>query len=163
MRLQELGRAIRQARAERGMTQQQLAAKAGLSRPTLNLLENGLVADLGFRKIHALLDQLGLTLLVQPAARMTDFVRMACTTANVSYRTSLSEDELVRVLISGKVPAGKRPHLRTLFDEAPATLLRGLVNQISGWTKPGRVEKNLPQIAQAIDSSRKISAWLKTN
>lgn len=161
MRLQELGYRIRLARAERGMTQQTLAAMAGLSRPTLNLLENGLVADLGFRKVHALLDQLGLTLIIQPAAQVNDFIRMACTTANVSYKSTLSEDELVHALMTGKVPAGRRPHLRTLLEEAPVALLRGLVKQVGGWTKHGRVEKNLMQIADDIGSSRKTGAWLK--
>lgn len=161
MRLQELGYKIRQARIEQGITQQSLAANAGLSRPTLNLLENGLARDLGYRKIKALLDQLGLTLLVQPAARTNDFIRMACTTANVSYRTSLSEEELTHALVSGKVPTGKRPHIRTLLEEAPTALLRGMVKQVGEWTKPGKLEKNLIQIANDVGSARKINAWLK--
>jgi len=163
MRLQELGYTIRKARLGLGLTQAKLASGAGLSRTTLNLLENGLFPDLGIRKVKAILDQLGLTLLVQPAARVNDFVRMACTTANVSYRSSLTEDELVRALLNGKVPAGKRPHLRTLLEEAPAGLLRGLVKQASEWSKPGRVEKNLALIADEVGSSRKIRAWLNSN
>ena len=163
MRLQELGYTIRKARLGLGLTQAKLASGAGLSRTTLNLLENGLFPDLGIRKVKAILDQLGLTLLVQPAARVNDFVRMACTTANVSYRSSLTEDELVRALLNGKVPAGKRPHLRTLLEEAPAGLLRGLVKQASEWSKPGRVEKNLALIADEVSSSRKIRAWLNSN
>jgi len=163
MRLQELGYTIRKARLGLGLTQAKLASGAGLSRTTLNLLENGLFPDLGIRKVKAILDQLGLTLLVQPAARVNDFVRMACTTANVSYRSSLTEDELVRALLNGKVPAGKRPHLRTLLEEAPAGLLRGLVKQASEWSKPGRVEKNLALIADEVSSSRKIRAWLNIN
>jgi transcriptional regulator with XRE-family HTH domain len=163
MRLQELGYTIRKARLGLGLTQAKLASGAGLSRTTLNLLENGLFPDLGIRKVKAILDQLGLTLLVQPATRVNDFVRMACTTANVSYKSSLTEDELLRALLNGKVPAGKRPHLRTLLDEAPAALLRGLVKQVSEWTRPGRVEKNLALIADEVSSSRKLGAWLKTN
>jgi transcriptional regulator with XRE-family HTH domain len=163
MRFQELGYTIRQARRERGITQAKLAGGAGLSRTTLNLLENGFFPDLGIRKVQAILDQLGLTLLVQPAARVNDFVRMACTTANVSYRNALTEDELIHALLNGKVPSGKRPHFRTLLDEAPPNLLRGLVRETNQWTKPGRVEKNLARIADEVSSTRKIGAWLKIN
>jgi len=163
VRLQELGYTIRRARLELGLTQAKVATGAGLSRTTINLLENGYFPDLGVRKVQAILDQLGLTLLVQPAARVDDFIRMACATANVSYRNALTEDELIHALLSGKVPRGKRPHVRTLLVEATPVLLRGLVREISRWTKPGRVEKNLAKIADEISSSRKIGTWLKTS
>ena len=68
MRINELGHEIRQARLTRGLTQAQLASAAGLSRETLNLLESGLVRDLGVRKVLAVLEQLGLSLNVQRAA-----------------------------------------------------------------------------------------------
>lgn len=163
MRLQELGYAIRQARRERGLTQARLAAAAGLSRTTLNQLENGLFPDLGAKKLQALLEKVGLTLSIQnaPKAARPDFIRMACTAANVSYKASLTEDELIHALISGKIPKGKRPHLRTLLDEATPALLRGLVKEASRWTKPGRVEKNLAALAREIGASRRVEEWLR--
>ena len=54
VRIQELGSEIRKVRQARGLTQAQLARAAGLSRETLNLLESGLVRDLGIRKALAL-------------------------------------------------------------------------------------------------------------
>lgn len=164
MRLQELGYEIRRARLERGLTQAQLANAAGLSRTTLNQLENGLFPDLGVRKVVAILEKLGLDLAVQtaPEARGTDFIRMACTTANVSYKVALTEDELIHALLTGKPAAGKRPHLRALLDEAAPELLRGLVGEASKWTKPGRVERNLRKIAHDIGATRRIANWLKT-
>lgn len=164
MRLQEISYQIRQARAAKGLTQAQLSAAAGVSRTTLNQLENGLFPDLGVKKLRAILDQLGLTLIIQPAEKTVapDFVRMACTTANVSYRDALSEDELVRALLTGKIPAGRRPHFRTLFDEATPALLQGLAQEVSRWTKPGRLEKNLGMIARDINAKREIGTWLKT-
>jgi len=163
MRLQEIGYQIRQARVERGLTQAQLSIAAGVSRTTLNQLENGLFPDLGVKKLRAILDQVGLALAIQPAQKTTapDFVRMACTTANVSYRDALSEDELIRALLTGKIPAGRRPHFRTLFDEAAPALLQGLAQEVSRWTKPGRLEKNLGKIAKDINSKRGIGTWLK--
>lgn len=162
MRLQELGYEIRQARLARGLTQAQLATAAGLSRTTLNQLENGLFPDLGVRKLQAILDQLGLALALQQASKTggPDFIRMACVTASVSYKTALTEDDLIHALISGKIPAGKRPHLRALLDEASPTLLNGLVKEATRWTKPGRVEKNLVHIAREIGSVRRIKDWL---
>ena len=164
MRLQELGYEIRRARLERGLTQAQLATAAGLSRTTLNQLENGLFPDLGVKKVLAILEPLGLDLSVQPVpeTRRPDFVRMACSTANVSYKIALTEDELIRALLTGKLAAGKRPHLRALLDEAAPELLRGLVGEANKWTKPGRVEKNLEQIAHDIGATRRIANWLKT-
>lgn len=164
MRLQELGYEIRQARLERGLTQAQLAKAAGLSRTTLNQLENGLFPDLGVRKVLAILEKLRLDLAVQPVpeTRRPDFIRMACTTANVSYKNALTEDELIHALLTGKPPVGKRPHLRTLLDEAAPELLQGLVGEAAKWTKPGRVEKNLAKIAHEISATRRMATWLKT-
>lgn len=162
MRLQELGYEIRRARRARGMTQARLAAEAGLSRTTLNQLENGFFPDLGVKKVQAILERLGLTLSVQQAAGRRDFIRMACTAASVSYRNALSEDELIQALLSGKIPSSKRPHFRTLLDEATPTLLNGMVKEASQWTKPGRVERNLARIAHEVRSSRRIEDWLKT-
>jgi len=65
MLIQELGRAVRNARTQRRLTQAQLAAAAGLSRNTLNRLENGLFPDLGVKKAEAILGKLGMELTVK--------------------------------------------------------------------------------------------------
>jgi transcriptional regulator with XRE-family HTH domain len=160
MRLQELGYAIRQARIAQGMTQARLARASGVSRVTLNQLENGLFPDLGVRKIEALLGNLGLELAVneKPARPGTDFISMASTSASVSFKEPLSDDELIRVLLTGKVPANRRPHMRALFDEASPAMLRGLLEEVSRWTKPGRAEKNLAVLAKSLGTSVKIPA-----
>jgi transcriptional regulator with XRE-family HTH domain len=164
MRINELGHEIRQARLARGQTQAQLASAAGLSRETLNLLESGLVRDLGVRKVLAVLEQLGLSLNVQRGGRprRPDFVRMACTSASTSYRSVLTENELIHALVTGKVPAKREAHLRTLFDEAPIPLLRGLVEEAARWTRPGKLEKTLHRLARSVGASRPVDEWLKT-
>jgi hypothetical protein len=85
---------------------------------------------------------------------------MACTSANVSYRSALTEDELARALITGKVPPRRDAHLRTIFDEAPLPLLRGLAAQASGWMSPGKLQKNLHKLAAAVGAARGIEEWL---
>lgn len=163
MRVQELGSEIRRARLARGLTQARLAADAGLSRQTLNLLENGLVRELGIRKVLALLDKLGIELTVEQGKRprRPDYVRMACTTANVSYKSALTEDELVRALVTGKVPENRGAHFRTLLDEAPAALLNGLAAEAGRWIDPGKLQRNLLRLARDAGASRRIGEWLK--
>lgn len=162
MRLQALGYEIRRARVARGWTQARLAADAGVSRTTLNQLENGLSPDVGVKKVQAILDRLGLVLSIQQAADHADPIRMAATTASVSYRSPLTEGELIHALINGRVPQGKRPHFRTLLDEGSPTLLKGLVKEAGQWTKPGRVEKNIAKIAREVGSTKRMEDWLKT-
>ena len=86
---------------------------------------------------------------------------MACTTASISFRESLSPDELVHALLSGKVPRNRRPHLRTLLEEAPRPLLEGLVNEVSKWAKPGKVAGNIAKIAAELGVSQRTRGWLK--
>jgi len=163
VRLQELGYEIRKARLARDLTQAELAAAAGLSRTTLNQLENGLFPDLGVKKVQTILDRLGLDLTVGPAqkARRPDFIGIACTTSSVSYRETLTPDELVHALLSAKVPRNRRPHLRTLLEEAPRPLLEGLVREVGKWAKPGKVAGNVATIADELSVSQKTREWLK--
>ena len=163
MRIQELGHEIRRARLARSMTQAELAEAVGISRPTLNLLESGLVRDLGVRKVLAVLDRLGLELAWQPGgrSRQPDYVRMACTSANVSFKSALTDDELIHALVTGKVPAGRSAHLRSLLNEAPTTLLRRLVDEAERWSRPGKLEKNLERLVQDTGATRRIDEWLR--
>jgi len=164
MHLQKIGYEIRRARLAHGLTQGALAKAAALSRVTLNRLEMGTFPDLGVKKLQALLENVGLTLAIQPAPRISepDFIRLAATTASVSFKQPLTEAELMRALLSGKVPLAKRPHFRLLFEEARPALVRGLVNEVSRWTKPGKVEKNLTAIARDVGATDRIDEWLKT-
>ena len=163
MRIQELGYAIRQARTRQGMTQAELARASGISRVTLNQLENGLFPDLGIRKVEVILKNLGLELTVteRPSRPKTDFIAMASTSASVSFKETLPDDELIHILLTGKVPANRRPHMRALLNEASPAMLHGLLEEVSRWTKPGRAEKNFAAIAKALGTTRKIAGWMK--
>lgn len=163
MRLQEIGHIVRRARLARGMTQDELARSAGLSRTTMNQLENGLFPDIGVKKAQAILEALGLDLHVRPAqrSRRPDFVRMACASASTSYREKLTEGELLRGLLTGRVPPGRRPHFRMLLDEAPVALLKGMADEVGKYVQRGRVSRNLAVIAKALGSLPRLKGWLK--
>jgi transcriptional regulator with XRE-family HTH domain len=164
MLIQELGRAIRDARRAKGLTQAELAAEAGLSRNTLNRLENGLFPDLGIKKADAILEKLGMELSIKPVAQelnRPDFVSMACASAGVSFKKQLTPDELTHALLSGKAPPDKEAHFIALLEEAPVVLLNGLVEQVGSWVKPGKVEKNLARIAKQIGLTPGTGNWQK--
>src|SRR5579871_4473000 len=160
--LAELGHGIRRARLARGLTQAQLASGARITRTTLNQLENGVVSDLGIRKIQALLEQLGLTLVVdrKPTTKESDFLKMASTASSVSFKAPLTEAELLRALLTGKVPVNRRPQLRALLEEAPRSVIKGLLAQVTRWSKPGKVEGNLRKIAAALGIPQSAEKWL---
>lgn len=162
MRLQELGYRIRKARLACGRTQADLARAAGISRTTMNQLENGLFPDIGVRKAQAILDQLGLELHVRPVLRRrANYVLMARTAVNGSFRAKLSEAELVRVLLTGRIAPRHRPHLRALLAEAPVAVLKGLMEEVGKWAQPGRVTENVQRLSDAFGTTRRTRTWLK--
>src|SRR5262245_58352332 len=82
-----------------------------------------------------------------------DIVSMACTSAGVSFKKQLAPDELIHALLSGKVPSSKEAHFITLFEEAPSSLLAGLLEQVGAWVKPGKVEKNVQKMVKQLGLS----------
>ena len=62
-----IGNHVAQRRKTLKLTQAALSRKAGVSRATLDALENGRAGELGFSKVARLLVALGLELKLQPA------------------------------------------------------------------------------------------------
>lgn len=69
MDLDLLGREIKRQREVLGLTQEQLAAKAMVSRPTIARLETGRATDLGYRAVLRILNALDLDLRVSTLNR----------------------------------------------------------------------------------------------
>ncbi len=67
----------------------------------------------------------------------------------------------MRALLTGRIPTGRRPHFRMLLDEAPTSVLIGMVEDVSRYTRPERVARNLRVIAQALGSLNRVKGWLK--
>jgi transcriptional regulator with XRE-family HTH domain len=63
-----LGKEIAKHRKKLKLSQAALARQAGVSRATLDALENGRAGELGFSKLTRLLAALGLELKLQPAS-----------------------------------------------------------------------------------------------
>jgi transcriptional regulator with XRE-family HTH domain len=62
-----IGEQITAARAKHGFRQIDLAAQSGLSRATIDALENGRAGDIGISKLTRILAALGLELSIGPA------------------------------------------------------------------------------------------------
>lgn len=158
MYFQEIGAPLKEARKVRGLTQAALADLVGLSRTTVNQVENGVFPDLGTKKLLVLLSAVGLELALAPKPKHSnhkDYLKLACTSANVSYKESLTPDELVRALLSGVAPIARRPHLRVIFDEVPESVFKGMLAQVSRWVPPERVRRNSEKLAKQIGSRRR--------
>jgi transcriptional regulator with XRE-family HTH domain len=63
--LSEIGVQIALTRKQRKLTQVQLAEKAGVSRATIDLLENGRASEIGYSRLARILTAVGLELHLQ--------------------------------------------------------------------------------------------------
>ena len=66
MTLADLGPLLQQARREAKLSQAQLAKPLGMSRATISAIESGRCEEIGFAKLSALLDLVGLEVVVAP-------------------------------------------------------------------------------------------------
>jgi transcriptional regulator with XRE-family HTH domain len=159
MNLAELGNLVRARREALGLSQQQLARMASLSRTTINLLEAGKLTDLGIVKVSELLELMGLSL--QAEARTDTHVNaavMASRTASVSYRDALTPEELLEALSTGKIPPERVAHVATLIDEAPLSLVVSSVEMAARQSAvpPKHIWKHVRDWAKTFHSPRKV-------
>ena len=135
----ELSQAVKTRRSDMGLTQTALSELSGLSRATVNQVENGTLRDLSLTRTARLLAVLGLTLSVTPGRPKksrsgllpkTPPLTLAARTASVSYRNSLTPDVLEHALLSGEVPGAFVPHMNALLEDASVSLLASVVEQL---------------------------------
>ncbi|UIF90970.1 helix-turn-helix transcriptional regulator [Cupriavidus sp. UYPR2.512] len=157
-----LGSAIQRKRIALGLTQQQLADMAQLSRQSLNGIEHGTV-NATLETLGRLLDVLGLALDVtdpeasrQAKGLPTRALWMAAKGANVSYTGELTPQELERALATGEVPAEYHPQLAQVLDEAPLQLVTKVVAEVAArqHRKPAEIWKNLRTLARPLTATR---------
>ena len=162
MNLQDLAPLVHSRREALGLSQARLARLCGLSRATVNQLENGSLVDLGAAKLLALLNLLGIewSASLRPArAARGNALALLSQTASVSYRHALAPAALSQAMVSGSLPEAITPQVATLLDEAPLPLILAAVEQVAQQTHtpPKTLWKHLAQWAQALQSPR--AAW----
>jgi transcriptional regulator with XRE-family HTH domain len=69
VRLDQISQEITEGRKRSELSQRQLAERAGVSRATVEALENGRAAEIGYTKLSRILAVLGLELRLGPAER----------------------------------------------------------------------------------------------
>ncbi|MGO4331980.1 helix-turn-helix transcriptional regulator [Cupriavidus sp. 2TAF22] len=157
-----LGNTIQHKRIALGLTQQQLADMAKLSRQSLNGIEHGTV-NATLETLGRLMDVLGLALDVydpdagrQARGTPTRALWMAAKGANVSYAGELTPDLLEWALATGEVPAEFRPQVAQVLDEAPLQLVTKVVAEVAAkqHRKPADIWKNLRRLAQSLTATR---------
>ncbi len=82
--LTELGQAIRQRRVELGLSREQLAKAADVSRARIEALENARAAEMGFQNLMQILNAIGLDL------RLTELNRKRPTLEDLQKENSKS-------------------------------------------------------------------------
>jgi len=119
MDLAQIGDEIHNKRIQVGLLQEHVAKFAGLSRVTINQLENGTLKDLGYTKLKAVMDVLGLGMeTVQPTG-LKSALTVVARSISTSYRDVITPEMLSTMLRSGVAPEQFQPHLMALLDETP--------------------------------------------
>ena len=163
--IHELSSAVRLRRSDMGITQAALAKLSGLSRATVSQVELGTIRDLSLTRAGRLLGVLGLTMSFsqphskRPFARSkTPALELAARTASVSYRETMPSKQLDRALTTGLAPAGFVPHLRTLLEEAPISLLAAVVEQLhlERGTERAQLWRHMRELARSMKTSREL-------
>jgi transcriptional regulator with XRE-family HTH domain len=66
MQLAEVGAPLKRARMTMGLSQEQLASPLGMSRSTISAIEGRRCEEIGFNKLVALLDAVGIEVTLRP-------------------------------------------------------------------------------------------------
>lgn len=155
MNLTEIGQQI-QTQRQGLLSQEQLAHFTGLSRVTINQLENGTLADLGVAKLMNVLGVLGMDIQANPAKGLNSALTIAARTISTSYKEAITPAELARILRTGTAPEKYHPHLMTLLDETPLPIVLKAVKEAAGKTPAKQIMKHLARWADEWQTHR---AW----
>jgi transcriptional regulator with XRE-family HTH domain len=160
MQISEIGRVVVERRAALGLSQMRLAKLAGLSRATINQLENGTLKDLGVAKLDTLLGLIGLQLNPASIPKQKNGLHMAAVTSSVSFRKPFEPNVLSKALRSGELPKGYEPHVAHLLDETPLPLIVRVVEETARDNKipPKQIWRHIERWARELQCTRKVWA-----
>lgn len=80
---------------------------------------------------HALARALGLDTRTLQPLKARRWLWMAAQSSSVSYRGTLTEDELEDILITGTVPVGREAHVGHFVDEVPIQVVVMAIEQVA--------------------------------
>jgi len=156
MNLVEIGQKIHSKRIEAGLLQEQLARLTGLSRVTINQLENGTINDIGFNKLKGIFEVLGVDMEMQQLPGMKSALAVAARSISTSYKEVMSAETLSQILRSGEAPARYHAHLMSLLDETPLpVVVKAVFEAATVDAPPKKIMKNLHQWANQWKTRRK--------
>lgn len=160
MNLADIGQLVQARRLALGLSQARLATMSGLSRATINQLENGALVDLGAAKLIALLDLVGINLDAGTGKGHKHALQSVSQSASVSYKTVLEPAELAAALVNGTLPKGITPQVATLLDETPLSLIVAAVEEVASKsrTSPKLLWKHVFHWAKDLQSPRGVWA-----
>jgi transcriptional regulator with XRE-family HTH domain len=160
MNLADIGQVVHARRLALGLSQARLATMSGLSRATINQLENGSLVDLGAAKLIALLDLVGINLDAGTVKGHKHALQSVSQSASVSYKTVLEPAELAAALVNGTLPKGITPQVATLLDESPLSLIVAAVEEVASKssTSPKLLWKHVFHWAKDLQSPRGVWA-----
>lgn len=159
MNLADIGHLVHLRRGALGLSQARLAAMSGLSRATIKQLETGSLVDLGAAKLIALLYLVGINLDAGTRKGQAHALQLVSQAASVSYKTVLDPNALAEALMNGELPERIIPHVATLLDEAPLSLIVAAVEEVAAKNnlRPKRLWEHLIKWAHVLHSPR--AAW----
>lgn len=160
MNLADIGQLVHARRTALGLSQARLATMSGLSRATINQLETGSLVDLGAAKLIALLDLVGINLDAGARKGHQHALQSVSQSASVSYKSVLDPAALAAAMVDGALPERLTPHIATLLDEAPLSLIVAAVEEVATASRmsPKLLWKHLFHWAKDLHSPRGVWA-----
>jgi len=157
MDLQQCGRRVREQRLRSGLLQAQLAGLVGLSRVTINQLENGTLNDIGYSKLKAVFDVLGLRLGLDRKRGMVSGLAMTARSISAGFHDPMPPALLRESLLTGRAPEQFRPHLTTLLDVTPLPLVLRAIAEVAATKAEARqVAKHLGRWSGEWKTARQV-------
>lgn len=164
MEVSQLGSLVRAQRKACGLSQKDVARLAGLSRATVNYLENDPDVDIGVVKLLSVLKILGIAVTVTPRQPAEDLDLIDEALARLgkgSKANAMSRNALVEAVVTGRPPIERRGALAQVLAGASAAVLVATIRvaAATGEVSAKEAWRNLHALAAALDVTG--PAWLK--
>lgn len=162
MELSQIGPLVRAQRKACGLSQKDVARLAGLSRATINYLENDPEMDLGATKLLVVLKILGIAVTATPRPPDDDVRLLDEVLAELASQDgAVTRDVLVEAIVTGRAPNAHRRALATALGQAsPAVVVAAVrLATSTGDVAAKDAWKHLRALADALEISG--PSWTK--